>query len=487
MSLENKGMDFMSVGFGGLPTIKFGTDGWRGVIADDFTVAGVQMATQALCDLVKSGSEFAPGDTIIVGYDRRAQSEVFGPAAARIVAANGLNVILTDRAVSSPMVSWACVERKAAAGIMITASHNPPIFNGFKIKGYFGGSAIPEMVKELENALNALLTSGRAPALTSDTPPLTDLTPGYLDHCRRFVDADRIKTGGFKVVVDPMYGSGAGFLSGILREWGVEVIEIRSERNPFFGGVNPEPIDKNMQALFDAVREHKADVGLCMDGDADRIGACDSHGNYVDCHRLIAILLRHLVEQKQETGKVVRTVSVTRAIDKLCAHYHLDMIEVPIGFKNIADLMLKEDILIGGEESGGIGVKGNIPERDGILMALLILEAMAFAGKRLEDLVEDVFAITGRYEFARRDLHLKLEKMPAVLALVKGYEASEFGGSAISHIEKKDGTRLDFANGSWLLLRPSGTEPVVRVYAEGSTQELAQSLVAQGVALLEAI
>ena len=471
-------------GFGGTPTIKFGTDGWRGVIADDFTVAGVELATQALCDLVKSGSELAPGDTVIVGYDRRAQSEIFGPAAARVVAANGLNVVLTDRAVTSPMVSWACVERKAAAGIMITASHNPPIFNGFKIKGYFGGSAIPEMVKEVEKSLTALLESGRAPAIAPETPDVTDLTPGFLQHCKNFVDSDRIKAAGFKVVVDPMYGSGAGFLSGILREWGVETIEIRSERNPFFGGINPEPIDKNMQALFDAVREHKADVGLCMDGDADRIGACDSHGNYVDCHRLIAILLRHLVEQKQETGKVVRTVSVTRAIDKLCAHYNLELIEVPIGFKNIADLMLKDDILIGGEESGGIGVKGNIPERDGVLMGLLILEAMAFAGKRLEDLVEDVFAITGRYEFARTDLHLSADAMPAVLSLVKNYDATEFAGATIAHLEKKDGTRLDFADGSWLLLRPSGTEPVVRVYAEAATAERAHELTAQGVALL---
>ena len=473
-------------GTGETPTIKFGTDGWRGIIADDFTVAGVQMAAQALCDLIKSGSAFAPGDTVIVGYDRRAQSEIFGPAAARVVAGNGLNVLLTDKAITSPMVSWACVEHKAAAGIMITASHNPPIFNGFKIKGYFGGSAIPEMVKEVEKSLASLLEAGRKP-LIGDVPPTQDLTETFLTHCKNFVDANAIKKAGFKVVVDPMYGSGAGFLSGILREWGVDVIEIRSERNPFFGGINPEPIDKNMHALFDAVREQKADVGLCMDGDADRIGACDSHGNYVDCHRIIAVLLRHLVEQKHQTGKVVRTVSVSHAIDKLCAHYGLKLIEVPIGFKNIAALMMTDDILIGGEESGGIGVKGNIPERDGVLMALMILEAMAFAGKRLEDLVEDVFAITGRYEFARTDLHLPADKMPAVLTLVKDYNAAEFAGASLERLEKKDGTRLDFTDGSWLLLRPSGTEPVVRVYAEASTMPRAQELVAQGVALLQGV
>ena len=283
-----------------------------------------------------------------------------------------------------------------------------------------------------------------------------------------------------------MYGSGSGYLTDILKGWGVDVIEIRGERNPFFGGINPEPIDKNMAALFDAVRDHKADVGICMDGDADRIGACDSHGNYVDCHRLIAVMIRHLVEQKQQGGLVVRTVSVSRMIDKLCAHYGLEMREVPIGFKNIADIMLKEDVLIGGEESGGIGIKGHIPERDGILMGLMILESMACAGKRLEDLVADVFAITGPHEFARTDLHLKAEKMPAVLSLVKGFEAATFNGADVARVFKLDGTRLDFTDGSWLLLRPSGTEPVVRVYAEAATMDKAKGLVDAGVALLEA-
>ncbi|MDX1933350.1 MAG: phosphoglucomutase/phosphomannomutase family protein [Capsulimonadales bacterium] len=466
-------------------TFKFGTDGWRGIIADDFTVRGVEFVTQAVCDLVLSGSEKTPGTGIVVGYDRRAQSEVFGAAAARVVAANGIPVYLTETACTSPMVSFACVDRKAAAGIMITASHNPPQFNGFKIKGYFGGSAIPEMVREIETSLAELLRSGREPRRSGVAPAPVDLSSRFLEHCRDFVDAAAIRNAGFKVIVDPMHGSGAGYLTGILRDWGVDVTEIRGERNPYFGGVNPEPIDRNMEALFEAVRVAGADVGICMDGDADRIGACDSQGRYVDCHRLIAILLRHLVERKQQRGTVIRTVSVSRMIDKLCAHYDLVMREVPIGFKNIADIMLREDVLIGGEESGGIGIKGHIPERDGILMGLVILEAMAVSGKRLEELLAEVFDLTGAHEFARTDLHLKAERMPAVLSLVRGLEAGEFAGAAVRDVFKLDGSRLDFTDGSWLLLRPSGTEPVVRVYAEAATMERARQLVDEGVSLLE--
>ncbi len=466
---------------------KFGTDGWRAIIADEFTVQAVRYVAQAVCDWVKSGSSLVPGEGVVVGYDRRAQSEVFGAAVAQVIAGNGINVMLTAKECTSPMVSFAVERNKAAAGIMITASHNPPQFNGFKIKGYFGGSATPEMVKEVEAHLAALLESGRQPVSAPETPATTDISTDFLSYCANFVDKDVIVKSGLKVVVDPMYGSGAGYLAGILQGWGVDVTEIRSERNSFFGGINPEPIDKNMGALFTAVQETGADVGICVDGDADRIGACDSQGRYVDCHRLIAVLLRHLVENKHQSGLVVRTVSVSHMIDKLCAHYNLPMLEVPIGFKNIADVMLKEDVLIGGEESGGIGIKGNIPERDGILIGLVILEALAATGKRLEDLVEDVFAITGVHEFARTDLHLKAEKMPKVLETVKDFSDTSFSDAEVKELVKKDGTRLDFTDGSWLLLRPSGTEPVVRVYAEAATQDRAKALVDAGVTLLEGV
>lgn len=466
-------------------SIKFGTDGWRGIIADDFTVDNVRLVTQAICSWIVEGE--VPGDGLIVGYDRRSQSEVFAKAVAQVAVANGLRVLLTDKECSSPAVSFACRYYGAAAGIMITASHNPPGFNGLKIKAGYGGSATPEMVAKVEEHLRNLLRSGASPRISASVPDPIDLSGPYLAHCARFVDLAKIRAAGLSVVVDPMHGSGAGMLTGILRDAGVDVVEIRSERNPVFGGVNPEPIASNMQALFDAVRERGANVGICLDGDADRLGACDSQGNFVDCHRLFAVLLRHLVEERKWTGSVVRTVSTTRALDKLCARYGLAIEETPIGFKYICEKMLSGDVLIGGEESGGIGVKHHLPERDGVLMGLLVLEAMAAAGRNLEDLIEDVFAITGRHEYTRADLHPEASRMHRIIAGLQSFKGESFAGGALSGIVRKDGTRLDFEDGSWLLLRPSGTEPVVRVYAEAGDALRAAALVDAGVDLVSTI
>ncbi|MBC8104591.1 MAG: NTP transferase domain-containing protein [Cytophagales bacterium] len=463
--------------------IKFGTDGWRGIIADDFTVDNVRLVTQAICDWVKSST--MPGKGVVVGYDRRSQSEVFALAVAQVAQANDLPVYLSDRECSSPAVSFGCRFFGAAVGIMITASHNPPRFNGLKIKAHYGGSATPEMVAQVEDRLRHLLMSGAAPLTTKTSVSTTNIAEPYLAHCARFVDLDRVAKAGFKVVVDPMHGSGAGYLSDLLRSAGVSVMEIRSERNPVFGGVNPEPIAGNMEALFDAVRTTRADVGICLDGDADRLGACDSRGNFVDCHRIFAVLLRHLYEEKGWRGGVVRTVSTTRALDKLTALYSLPLTETPIGFKYICEKMLSEDILIGGEESGGIGVKNHLPERDGVLMGILLLEAMATKGKRLEDLIEDIFALVGPHEYTRTDLHPPQEKMHLIISALASFRGTEFAGAALERITRKDGTRLDFTDGSWLLLRPSGTEPVVRVYAEAASQERARELVDRGVALVQ--
>lgn len=471
--------------------IKFGTDGWRGIIADDFTVDNVRLVTQAVCNWVRADCAGArgagPGGGLVVGYDRRAQSEVFAEAVARVAAANGLKVYLSDRECSSPVVSFATRYFGASAGIMITASHNPPRFNGLKIKANYGGSATPEVVAAIEAHLRQLLQSGQAPKTTDEAPDAMDLAAPYLAHCARFVNLPAIAESGFRVVVDPMHGAGAGYLTDILRDAGIDVTEIRSERNPVFGGINPEPIAENMGALFSAVTEGRADVGLCLDGDADRIGACDSRGRFVDCHRIFAVLLRHLVEERGWRGGVVRTVSTTRALDKLCDRYGLPLTETPIGFKYICERMLAEDILIGGEESGGIGVQNHLPERDGVLMGMLLLEAMAARGKRLEDLIEEIFATVGPHEYTRRDLHPPQEKMHRIISVLQSLQPDAFAGAPLADIVRRDGTRLDFTDGSWLLLRPSGTEPVVRVYAEAATQERARELVARGVELVEEV
>lgn len=457
--------------------IKFGTDGWRGIIADDFTVANVQLAAQAICNWIKRNNTTEKG--MVIGYDCRAQSDIFANAVAQVAIGNGISVQLSNRPCSSPTVSFAVERSHAAVGIMITASHNPPSFNGLKIKASYGGSATPDIIKQIEAEL--ALISSEDVSVKKQAVLTVDLISDYLTHCASLVDLDLIKESGFRPVIDPMHGSGSGMLSAILRDAGIEFLEIRSERNPYFGGVNPEPIASNMQALFDAVTESGFDVGICLDGDADRFGACDSQGRFVDCHRLFAVLLKHLTTFRGLTGDVVRTVSTTRALDKLCANRGIRLIETPIGFKYICDLMLQGDVMIGGEESGGIGVKGHLPERDGVVMGLLILEAMAAAGKRLEVLIDDVFAEVGPHEYTRNDMHPDPAAMPAIIAGLSDFSEPTFVGAEIKEIVRKDGTRLDFADGSWLLLRPSGTEPVVRVYSEAPTMEQAKHLVAAGV------
>ena len=468
------------------PNIKFGTDGWRGIIADDFTVYGVQMVTQALCDWIRAQPHLS--NTLVVGYDRRAQSEVFADAVARVGAANGFAVLLSDQACASPTVSLHC-KKQNAMGIMITASHNPPRFNGVKIKAQYGGAATPAVIADIEARTHALLAADIEPRIADDAPVPVDLTTEYLRVCAAFVDVEmlaraRVDGNPIRPIIDPMHGSGAGYLPAVLGDK-MNFVEVRSERNPFFGGVAPEPIAQNMQPLFDAVRTFQGTVGLCLDGDADRIGGCDSLGGFVSSHQIFAVLLRHLHENKHWTGSVVRTVSTTRMLDKLCALYGITLHETPIGFKHVTEYMLAEEVLIGGEESGGIGVSRHLPERDGTVMALLILEAVAFTGKRLEELIQEVFDLVGFHGYHRRDLTFPPKQMPRVLETVRTFDAAEFAGAKLTEIVRMDGARLDFEDGSWLLLRPSGTEPVVRVYSEAGSVARAQELVAAGVALLE--
>jgi alpha-D-glucose phosphate-specific phosphoglucomutase len=469
--------------------ITFGTDGWRGIIADDFTGANVRLVAQATVNFLLSQPTW--GDPIVyIGYDTRSQGEFFATEAAKIAAASGLKPVLTAQPCSSPAVSFLVKTRNARGGFMITASHNPPSFNGFKIKAHYGGSASPEIIKKIEVELNALVnkrTVVDSPTVGVCDIQKEDFRPAFLSQLSSLVDLERIQSAGFTVLIDPMHGSGAGYLSSILRDAGVaNVVEIRSERNPYFGGVNPEPIVQNMGATFDAVLHYKADVALVTDGDADRVGAADSLGRFVDCHRIFSVLLKHLAEYRQWTGDVVKTVSTTQLINKLSAKYGRTIYETPIGFKYICDLMLEKDIMIGGEESGGIGVKNHIPERDGVLMSLLLLEAMAVRGKRLDELIDEVMVEFGDHEYDRVDLHPDASKMTGIVSRLKDFNSAEFAGQQIKEISKKDGTKLIFADESWLLLRPSGTEPVVRVYAEASSRQRVSELVTAGTATVHA-
>jgi phosphomannomutase len=371
---------------------------------------------------------------------------------------------------------------------MITASHNPPRYNGLKLKAPFGGSALPEQARRVEALLERNQLEGRGPnmmayeqALSQDLIRRFDPAWAYYQHISELVDLDRISNSELRVVADAMYGSGRGAFRDLLSRTRCRLTEIRGEMNPGFGGIHPEPMAHYLQALVAAIQANHADVGLATDGDADRIGAVDAQGTYVDPHHIFALILRHLVENRGWTGAVVRSVSTTRMVDRLAARYGLPVYETPVGFNYIADYMLRDDVLIGGEESGGISIKGHIPEGDGILMGMLLIEVMAHAAVPLHELIADLQRQVGPACYARRDIPVKrpVSKQEMVERLQEQAPA-ELAGEQVLDVSALDGVKYLLADDAWLLIRPSGTEPVLRVYAEGRCGEQVKSLLAYG-------
>lgn len=476
--------------------IHFGTDGWRAVISDSFTFHNLRMVTQAIADAIRSEAwnDGAPANgnpdaqNIVVGFDTRFLSDRYATEVARVLAANGFTVNLAQADAPTPAISYSVQHLGASAGVMITASHNAPRYNGVKLKASYGGSALREQCRRVEVYLNDNEERARGPNLMDyDQARRLGLIqrfnplPAYFDHLRKLIDFDAIADNPQRLVVDSMYGSGRGVIKGILQGTGCEVQEIRGEMNPGFGGVHPEPIAKHLGALAGAISTHMGNFGLATDGDADRIGAMDERGNFVDPHKIMALALRHLVEKRGWLGPVVRTVSTTRMIDRLARRYGVPVYETPVGFNHIADYMLKEDILIGGEESGGISFRGHIPEGDGILMGLLVVEMVATSGKTLVELIEKLLEDAGPVHYQRNDLRLSrpvsrdqmegllLDKAPAHIADVK-----------LQEISTLDGVKYILEDDSWLLIRPSGTEPVLRVYAEGRSPEMVRAMIGYG-------
>jgi phosphomannomutase len=449
--------------------IQFGTDGWRGVIADTFTFDNLSLVAQATMDYMHKEGLADRG--LVIGYDRRFLSREFAERVAGIAAGNGIKVWLSDGFAPTPAVSWAVHERSAGAGVMITASHNPPRYNGFKVKESFGGSARPTTTKALEAVVAQNIAASRpvvavtlAEALESGMVQIIDAAAPYLNQLGKYVDLELIRKSGIKAVVDPMYGAGCGFLPLLVPG----ITEIHGIENPSFGGHPPEPIAEHLAELTELLASGYYQVGLALDGDADRIGAVDERGEFFSSHRIFTVLLRHLYERKGVRGGVVKTVSTTRMIDLLAAKFDLPIYETPIGFKHICELMLEHDILMGGEESGGLGVKGHIPERDGILMALLLLEAMAMSGKGLWALLEETMDEIGHFHYSRIDLPIEnAAKKELVQELAAGGIGSIAGFEVVQH-NFSDGFKYIFEDGSWLLIRPSGTEPVLRLYSEAS-------------------
>jgi phosphomannomutase len=460
--------------------IKFGTDGWRGVIADTFTFDSVRTVSQAAADYVRSLG--APDARIAIGYDTRFQSETFAALAAEVLAANGIRVVLSAGAIPSPCVSWAIKERGFTSGIMFTASHNPPRFNGFKFKAAYAGSADKAVTSRIESFVYKsepkvmALDEAKSKGLVEEA----DFVPGYLDGLRAFVDFERIAGSGFHVVADAMYGAQGRLMEALLDGTACTVEVIRGERNPNFPGIFPEPIPPHTELLQQTVREHGADVGLAVDGDADRIGACMSDGMFVSPHQIFAMLLVHFLENRKGRGLVAKTISSTTLVEKIARAHGLELVEVPIGFKYICELLRTRDVLIGGEESGGIGYRGYIPERDGTLSGLLLLELMATRGRRLDEIMAGLDAEYGTFRYRRVDVEYPLERKDDLLEHLARDPLRELRGSRVVEVKTYDGVKLIAENDDWLLVRPSGTEPVLRIYAEAKSFEVVEELLALG-------
>ncbi len=476
--------------------IHFGTDGWRAVISDTFTFNNLRLVSQAVADAVNSpawlSDESNTGGrrSVVIGFDTRFLSDRYAREVARVLAANDIKVFLTHADAATPAISFAVRELRAAGGVMVTASHNAPRYNGVKLKASYGGSALPEQCRRVEVYLNDNEARARGPNLMDfDHAVQVGLierfnpVPAYYEHLRTLIDLDLIAAypERLHVVVDAMYGSGRNYIKGLLAGTGIEVTEIRGNMNPGFGGVHPEPIMKYLGATASAIASGAGDVGLITDGDADRLGAMDGRGQFVDPHKIMALCLKYLAEKKEQRGAVVKTVSTTQMLNRQAALYDIPLIETPVGFNHIADHMLKSDVLIGGEESGGISIRGHIPEGDGILMGLLLLEVMAAYGSSLYDLVEDLLKEVGPVVYARTDLRLSQPVAKRDMVRRLSEDAPRvIGGLNVVDVQTRDGVKYLLADDSWLLIRPSGTEPVLRVYAEARDEEGKQALLAFG-------
>lgn len=476
--LVNKAMRAVS------PPIQFGTDGWRAIVGKEFTFENVERVAQAYADLLKEGARQAtPLQPIPLGYDRRFLSDEFAKTFASVLAANGIPVLLSQGYCPTPCISWMTKHLQAPGGVTITASHNPFPWNGIKFKESYGGSASPELTDKIEERIVANLASGNRPrkipfeeARDKGHVRAFDPRKEYVQALRTQLDVLKIQQAQWKIAYDPLFGAGAGFLPKVLE---LPVREIHEEHNPSFGGLNPEPIEKNLFTLMNLVKKESFDVGLATDGDADRIGAVDELGRFVNPHQIFSLILKYWIERGYK-GDVVKTVSTTGMIDRIAARHGLTVHETPIGFKYICQKFLTITPLAGGEESGGIAIPGHVYERDGLLSALLLLEIMSVKKKKLGELLVDLSRELGPFHFEREDLHLPPDAIAQAREKLSHINPGTIGPQKVVRINRMDGTKLILENESWLLIRPSGTEPVVRIYAEASDPAQVRRLILVG-------
>ena len=461
--------------------IKFGTDGWRGIIAEDFTFENVRMCARGAVDLLKA--QGLAGRGLVVGYDTRFASDRFAAAVAEVAAANGLHTLLCDRPSPTPAVSFAVVSRRAGGGVAITASHNAAEWNGFKFKPDYGGSASAEVVADLERHIAAAAASGGpdaiplADAVESGAVKLFDPEPAYLARVAELVDVDAIRNAGLRVVTDAMHGAGGGYLPRLLGGGASEVTEIRAERNPAFPGMaQPEPIEHNLAALVSAVRDAGANVGLATDGDGDRLGGVDERGRFVTTLQTFALLCLHQLEVLGNRGALVRSITTTGMVDRLGELYGVPVFDTQVGFKHIGPVMMREDALIAGEESGGFAFRGHLPERDGILSGLMLLEMMVKTGKSVSELLDDLYEKVGPHHYDRIDLPFDPANRDEVERRIGASPPDALAGRRVAQVDTRDGVRFVLEGGGWALIRFSGTEPLLRLYAEAESPEQVREL-----------
>lgn len=450
--------------------IKFGTDGWRAIIAEEFTTDNVARVAFATGEWLKKNYE---KPSVVVGHDCRFAGELFMETAVKVFLSQGIHVRMAKGFVSTPMISLAAKQFNCAIGVILTASHNPPSYNGFKLKAYFGGPLAPWHVQEVEDIIQDICPldlSGVSldGAIAAGQLEVVDIETRYVDHVKKNFDIAAIENSGMKLVYDAMYGAGQNVLKRILPNTQF----LHCDHNPSFMGQAPEPIAKNLKELESYIKDKgNIDCALATDGDADRIGLYNGKGEFIDSHHIILLLIHYMVKYKQMTGKVVIAFSVTPRVEKMCKHYGLEIQTTKIGFKEIASIMVEEDVLLGGEESGGIAVKGHIPERDGIWMGLIIWEFMAKSGKTLDELIDEVYEIVGEFKFERNDLHITEDLKQKIISNCKADNYKAFGQYQVSELKTIDGFKYFFDDERWVMIRPSGTEPVLRTYAEAPTLE----------------
>jgi phosphomannomutase len=451
------------------PPIKFGTDGWRGVTADDFTYASVRRVAQGTAEYMLARTK---DPLAVVGYDCRFASEEFARTVADVFATNRVRSLIFDRPSPTQVASWTVIDRKATGAAVVTASHNPYLFNGIKYKPESGSSAPPEVIADLERRINAL-PDVPAPPRSTDLVTVYDPRAPYYAQIGRMVDLDAIKGSGLHILHECMYGSGFGYVAELLAGGRTTVTELHNERNPFFGGFNPEPIEPNIDAAIAVMKAGGKDLCICTDGDADRVGIIDETGQFINQLQVYALLMLYLFEQRGMKGPVVKTVNMTSMADKLGAEFGTPVYEVPVGFKNIAPKMIESGAVLGGEESGGYAVRGHIPERDGILVGLLFADMIVKRGKPISQILRDLEKRVGPHAYARHDIHLERATYDSdrkrILDTLAKNEPSQVAGVKVVRIDTQDGFKFVLADGSWVLLRASGTEPLVRVYSEAKS------------------